>query len=589
MSDDAERPTEEQQPPPRAAARLAARYASQPTHDGPTSPLTSSDSSPDAPDDETAVAAPWPDHDVQVAAPWPEPSVEGLVLPDAVLPEDLTGHGRATPAALGGLVPADVPLADDFVAGFELPQPRREVEPTPSSIDRAEVDDSGVIALDLDQVARPADAHQHAELDEFSDVVELDALGGSEVEAQAATPHHHHHHHHHRRRKRPSRRAPVATYVAMALFALAVPLLGWLGFHLLSTSKNGTLVTRHHDSSDPGYRALVDTTPTMLFVQRDATGEPTGLTLLALSTADKHGGSIVQIPLDTLLETPLPRITTIREGYEVLGMKGLQAVTSQLLGTGVLEVADVDDARMAELVAPVAPLKFKNPSRVVLPDGRVVPAGDVDLASVDVGPFLSATVEGQSDLERLARNQLVWQAWLDAVHNSKLAASVPGEATTGIGRFVRGLAAGPVEHNTLPVSPVDGTAQFRTDPVLTRLMMTKVVPFPVSASPGQRVLVRVLSGEPGTAVPPSVLQRLVFAGAQISELGNYRAGSIAETTINYASPAQREEVDMMLKYLGAGSAKVVPDTGDSVTVTVIVGKDLLDHPPGGLTPAELGR
>lgn len=119
--------------------------------------------------------------------------------------------------------------------------------------------------------------------------------------------------------------------------------------------------------------------------------------------------------------------------------------------------------------------------------------------------------------------------------------------------------------------------------------MTKVVPFPVSASPGQRVLVRVLSGEPGTAVPPSVLQRLVFAGAQISELGNYRAGSIAETTINYASPAQREEVDMMLKYLGAGSAKVVPDTGDSVTVTVIVGKDLLDHPPGGLTPAELGR
>lgn len=566
MTDDAVPPPADS-PAPRAAARLAARFGASvppaaPRGDGDgddsedsSSPETDTQSAntPSSPPAVEPAAA------SSVAAPWPDESGEHFVLPDAVPPEGLPRAGKLTDldpekvaAALRGrsasLVPPTVELADDeppFVA-------------------------SGASAGEA-----PATPHAPSETAGDGNGEQEDPAGGAGPVGPDPDS--------------SRRRGSPLLYVAMAVVALAVPLLGWTGFHLLSTSKNGMIITRHRGAADPGYRALVESTPTALVVQRNAAGEPVSLTLLSLGGVDRQGGTAMQIPLQTLLATPLPGVTTIRDGYTTGGIEGLVAATSRVLTIGTTETIEVDDARLAALVEPVAPLRFMSPSAVKLPDGRLLEAGPVELAAADVGPYLVARSDTETDRDRLTRNQVVWEAWFEAVRNSKLAGSVPGEAGSGIGRYVRGLAAGEVVSETLPVNAVDGTPTWRPDPVLTRLLIARAVPFPVAAEEGQRVLVRVLSGVPGTAVPDGVLHRLVFAGAQISELGNGRETSRATTTIQYVNPLQKDSVDLMLKYLGTGDAQLVPDTGDSIGVTVLVGKDLLENPPGALTAAELGR
>lgn len=571
-------------PAPRAAARLAARFSV------PGPPPAPRDGSEDRPTLETAadadLAVPAAATDSpeaedaaapvvansSVAAPWPEGSGEHFVLPDAVPPEGLANDGKLTdldPEAMAAvlrgrssaLVPPNVTLADDARSSAENDQPAGgESTEATQATEASGANETDAASAGLHEANTEADPN-------------IGAARGRPVVGRPPV----------------GRRGSPLLYAAMALVALAVPLLGWTGFHLLSTSKNGMIITRHRGAADPGYRALVDTTPTALVVQRGANGVPVSLTLLSLGGSEQHGGTAVQIPLQTVLATPLPGVTTISDGYTTGGIEGLITAASRVLSVGTTETIEVDDARLAALVAPVAPLHFRSPSAVTLPDGRLLGAGPVELAAADVGPYLAARSGTETDLDRLTRNQVVWEAWFEAVRTSKLTASVPGEARSGMGRYVRGLAAGEVVQVTLPVNAVDGTMTWRPDPVLTRLLITQAVPFPVSAAEGQRVLVRVLSGVPGTAVPDGVLHRLVFAGAQISELGNGRDTARATTTIQYVDPLQKDTVDLMLKYLGTGDAQLVPDTGDSIGVTVLVGKDLLNNPPGPLTAKELGR
>ena len=68
-----------------------------------------------------------------------------------------------------------------------------------------------------------------------------------------------------------------------------------------------------------------------------------------------------------------------------------------------------------------------------------------------MGPFLRASVSGEDELARLARNEMVWTAWLEAVGAVGVEAGV-GQGFTDIGPFLRTLAAGE------PVVVIDRTA-----------------------------------------------------------------------------------------------------------------------------------
>ena len=153
------------------------------------------------------------------------------------------------------------------------------------------------------------------------------------------------------------------------------------------------------------------------------------------------------------------------------------------------------DEQLAAFVAPAAPLTINNPDRLVEVDASgkakvAFAAGPLTLPAADVPRYLSLHNPQESDLNRLARHQLVWQAWLAAVKASSNPNVVPGETTSGLGRYVRGLAKGNVQFSTLPAtaqSDSSGAETFVPDANRVAALMTSFVPLPTPASPGDRV------------------------------------------------------------------------------------------------------
>jgi hypothetical protein len=243
-----------------------------------------------------------------------------------------------------------------------------------------------------------------------------------------------------------------------------------------------------------------------------------------------------------------------------------------MLGFGISEVVVVDKARWAELIGPVAPLTFTNPDAV-----SEFPAGEISLGADQVAAYLGAKGEGQSELARMARHQLFYEAWAAAVAASGDPAVVPGEVESGIGRFVRGLAAGPVQIETLPVTEIPLVAGFvRIDPdaaVIEDLLPT-VVPFPTAARPGGRVRVRLLDG---TGDQDHVLRTaplVVPADAEIVVVGNADRFDYEITEIRYHVPLQKTAAESLRAALGAGRVIDDPRQTDAFDVTIVLGTDV---------------
>ena len=58
-------------------------------------------------------------------------------------------------------------------------------------------------------------------------------------------------------------------------------------------------------------------------------------------------------------------------------------------------------------------------------------------------------------MSQFVRQELVWRAWFNAIAASSEPGIVPGSSTTGIGWFLRTLASGTVNYQTLPGSYTD--------------------------------------------------------------------------------------------------------------------------------------
>jgi hypothetical protein len=250
----------------------------------------------------------------------------------------------------------------------------------------------------------------------------------------------------------------------------------------------------------------------------------------------------------------------------------LRGAGEAVAGVGVQDVVLLDASRWAELVAPVPPLTIQNPDDV---DG--FDAGPVTLGPDDVAPWLEARREGESELGALTRQQLFWEAWVAAVAASGDEAAVPGELDSGIGRFVRGLAAGPLEVATVPVVEVpaseDASPTYRVDRTALSEVITELVPFPQGTALAPRTRVRLLDGigdpEHVTRVAPNV----VASDATIVVVGNADDFEYQTTEIRYHHPSQRSAAARLQRALGAG--RVVEDVRpiDTFDVTIVLGTD----------------
>jgi LytR cell envelope-related transcriptional attenuator/cell envelope-related transcriptional attenuator-like protein len=268
---------------------------------------------------------------------------------------------------------------------------------------------------------------------------------------------------------------------------------------------------------------------------------------------------------------------TLAAAYQDGGVDAVVTQVERLLNVAVQESVELDAAGWSTLVEPV------NPLSVTLDDAVLDwSAGDVDLTAGDVGPFLAARNDEESELARLSRQELFWRAWLPEVEAGGDQA-VPGESSVGIGRFVRGLAAGDALVNSLPVEPASDVLeeQFVAVQAMMVPLVAQEIPYPQEPTPGSRIKVRLLNGTGEEDLAIHAAAPLVAAGAEISVTGNASSFQEEETRLVYATSRQREAAEALQAALGIGvveaeqSDEGIPPTeeGDRIDVTVILGAD----------------
>lgn len=369
----------------------------------------------------------------------------------------------------------------------------------------------------------------------------------------------------------------LSAAVLVALLATGTAL-AYAGTRIIRSSTVGEVVEPVDDPTAPGYEALVEPTPT-LAVLHDAGGTLDAVTVLTLPDPEDGGGGVVVVPARVVDDLPLFGVAPLETAYDLGSTPQVQAeIVGDLLGAGIDEVVVVDVDRWEGLVAPVAPLELRNPTDLEV-DGEVAfPAGEIELAATEVGPYLELRDEQESELARLFRHELVWRAWIEAVAEAGTADAVPGELESGLGSFVRRLADGDVDIATLPVERSATAAEgdeptYVPDVPAIEALVADLVPFPRSPRPGVRPRVRVLSGTEDVQESRRVAGLLPPVGAEVVIVGNAPVLDQETTTIAYVGPEHREAAEAIRDVLGVGEVLVDPRPSDVVDITVTLGAD----------------
>jgi len=405
-------------------------------------------------------------------------------------------------------------------------------------------------------------------------------------------------------RKKQRRTQQAWFTAAVVVLAAAIPVLGYIGFHRIITTTEGRRVDPQNDPSKPNYEVDVVPTPVALVVQTDADNKLTGLTMLSLGANDTGGGALFIPPAIVTFDIPPetdadpavststtttrpsssntpPGTTTLAAAYEQKGLDGLTQLTANVVGLSFGEVIFVTDDQMAQFIEPLGSLTIDNPDRLVVTSSsgkssEQFPSGSVTLQPTDVPVYLAARNPGESDLGRLARQQPVWQAWLAAIRSSDNPNVIPGEQTEGLGRYLRGLAAGDVQFATLPVTETEDLKGNETfNPSVVEPVVRSLVPLPTPANPGDRLRVRLLSGVGPLDVNAMLATQLVPAKAQVVIVGNADRFDYAQSQIVYYDDAFADTANQLQQALGLGEVQKRATATDTEDLTLIIGQDLV--------------
>jgi hypothetical protein len=393
-----------------------------------------------------------------------------------------------------------------------------------------------------------------------------------------------------------------ATFLLLLVGAAAsIPALALAGRDAIEQSRAGRLIGVVTDPTAPGYEVLVEPSPVLLLVQVDAEEHLQAVTFLALSS-EETGSALFLPPAVTVERSGGP--VTLQDAWSAGGLQELTDTVEDLLGVGIADfdetgrllergdpsVLRVDQSLWSQLTAPVAPIEVANPDTVEVFDdeGGLVArfaAGGLQLEADAVGVYLAARGSGESDLNRMLRHQVLWEAWIDAVRDDGTDDAVPGETDTGLGRYVRTFARGvagfvPVRAGTFVVPGADDEL-YQVDEEWLSQLVAAMVPFPRSPQPGGRPVIDVLDGTGTAGASLRVAKDLARQGAEIRTVGNGPTFDYVETHILYYDAEQGAAAEAMREALGAGATELRENPDEVATVTVILGTDVV----GGLDSA----
>lgn len=323
-------------------------------------------------------------------------------------------------------------------------------------------------------------------------------------------------------------------------------------------------------------KPAVPTAMPVLLAQQQGSGPAVSLTVLVPAAKGK-GGTLVLIPPGTMTEVVALGLEPVGRSLDLGGPTRLQATVENLLGASIAEVAVVNDDNIAALLGPIGPLTVRLPQQVEEVDksGRVevlYQAGPNKIEPGEVARFLSAKGRG-NDLERLARHQAFWDAWLAALKAQPAAAPTQPAA---LAKAFTALVAGPVRTRVVPVesfgtSPEDGELYKVRAAELTRMVTSS---FPEAAELGKqaRPRVQILNGTGAVGLADAVRNRL-GAPFDVRLTGNAAAFNHDKTEIVFYAREKQAMAEKVRKALGVGSLVFSRRPLDVVDVTLVVGKD----------------
>jgi hypothetical protein len=379
--------------------------------------------------------------------------------------------------------------------------------------------------------------------------------------------------------------------IALVLLMVAIPTLVWVGSRVVLGSSDGKIVKTITDPAAPGWEATVDPTPVMALALVNERGQLDSVAVLAL-TGDSNG-SVVVLSSATVMGVPGIGNVPLSIVYATGGIDVLREGLQGILGVGVADIDVIEPNEWADLVAPVAPLQVTNPDPVRGTDalgqpGVAFPQGSIDLPANQVWSYLSSTNPGETDLNRLVRIEAFWRAWTAKVGAaSDQAAAVPGETDSGVGQFVRALAAGPLDASSMPVRELPlGAGQdpvYEPTPAEVHDLMARVAPFPAGPE-GTRAHMTVLDGT--GSLDHGLAAAVLFAsnGGQIDKIGNAPEFGVATTQFIYYDDAALTRVQRMRDALGVGDIVKSDELNSAADIVVVLGQDYAIAQPDSNVP-----
>ena len=388
------------------------------------------------------------------------------------------------------------------------------------------------------------------------------------------------------RTKKKRQRVVVFQVISTGLFLALLAGLGWVGYQssLRITGGNSSKVT---DPSEPGYVAEVRPTPVDMVAVTDPSGALASV-LVVTEGADGKGGTVSALPATVVApETGGAGPVFLSKALADGGLDGLRQRLGVALTFGFTSAEEVSSATIEALAAAAGPITINNVDNLIerAPNGTETVkyrAGDLTLQPNEITPFLAFAGADESVPNQALRHQAVWEALLGALEGKDLSgidtgpAPTDGSAEPGFLGILPGLLGGTIAYDQVPLAvvPVPGTLfkAYVPDQAALPTFVARTVPFPTSATPGQRARVRLLNGTTNKDAAVLVSPKVVAAGGEISLIGNAESFDEATTRVEYAVPEARSAADAIAQALGVQATKGAKASG-SIDVDVIVGRD----------------
>lgn len=292
-------------------------------------------------------------------------------------------------------------------------------------------------------------------------------------------------------------------------------------------------------------------------------------------------GSVLMLPTSTQVEVPSLGIQTLAQ-VPALGSDALLATSVEnLTGVRASPPTLLDDARLAALLTPAAPLTV-DLGREVTFEGETRPAiaaGRRRLDAETAARVLTGAQPG-SEVDRLVTVQAVLGAWLERLRDPAVAAATV--TALAAARPVTTIARldGPT-FDTLPVDSIgtDADERLRVRAGALGPITERLFPQARLGIAGRRPRVEILNGVGRVGLAQAVSALVVPVGADVRLTSNTREFGVAETQVVYYRDTDRIAAQRILRAVGVGSVRKARRALGIADVTIIVGSDFAARNP----------